>query len=469
MKKLAVLILMVLAVSSVCGATDLVIEQVVLRDMNSTEDWPNNATVSKCVAADDADIFMSGSQALRLTTTDSGVATARHEAASTTDVRNGMGVWFYVDEANYPLLSTLKLRIREGAGNTKGYTATYYDDTDMNWISPDHWNYRWVSKEAFAGFADPTAWTTTYPVRSVELQISREGDPNVSVVFGNVVTDNASKGGVVLCFDDAKDGVYDYAFRRIEAYGSNACVGVISGSIGNNNFMTLAELQELYDAGWDLTNHTFDGSSFAGLTKAQALEQIQDGKQYLLNNGFYRGSNVLIWTGNVGYPTNKTDWYGSDLAAPYTKMIRGTSFHYPESDVIGGTPAMGGASPWTRDRWDQIPHIGIYSTDANETWVGSYQTTVNNIITNGGVAVLYMHDVRDEDITNPGSVDIELGLLEDMLAWLKAQEIAGNLKVITFTEWYAIANKNGGAEVFLDNKQSKPSFNQALGKRYKKK
>jgi hypothetical protein len=63
---------------------------------------------------------------------------------------------------------------------------------------------------------------------------------------------------VVLSFDDGWDSQYDIAFPYLTSKGMVATAYVVEDYIGQANFMSLAEVQELYTAGWDIANHTKD-------------------------------------------------------------------------------------------------------------------------------------------------------------------------------------------------------------------
>ncbi len=428
----------VLVLCSVCFGTDVSCSLTTVRDMDATENWDalSNANV---VITEDTTNVIRGTQSVKFSIEADSLQAVTHTLSAVT-LKNGVGIWIYFDnDANMQAVTQIQLYVQEDGSN--GYWNRIYQDDNENFYPyvSGKWNYVWIPKSFLKvnSVGTPTAWSTSYSATIIKLRVQRDAGTATHFEVGGIVTDNSNMGGFVICFDDAKSGVYDYAFPLIRAKGWRACIGVISSLVGTDGYMTLAQLQELHTAGWDICNHSATHPTMDSLTQAQIISQIQTCQAYLWANGLYRGSRVLILPGNEAIPSPATTWYGSDLATSYACMVRGNSLAYP---AVTKMTLQNTGSTWLREcRWEQIPYYAIYSTNANETWSGTYEAAISNITDNGGVVAMYSHNIITTD-AGAGSVDMELGLLTDMINWLYQEEQAGRLKVVTFTEWYAIAN-----------------------------
>lgn len=96
-----------------------------------------------------------------------------------------------------------------------------------------------------------------------------------------------------LIFDDARDTVYTDAFPLMRARGLVGTLPIISSFVGTPGFMTVAQISELYDAGWDIVNHTrshLPAATMAGFTQAQCFAEIDACEQFIRSNGWIRNN-----------------------------------------------------------------------------------------------------------------------------------------------------------------------------------
>jgi len=432
------IVLLILAIGSWCWAADVSCSLTPVRTMSAAEDWDALTIAGDVIITEDTTNVISGSQSVRFSLEDDGLLTITDTDTAVT-LKNGLGVWIWFDDdTDMQAVAQIQVYVQEDGSN--GYWNRLYQDDNENFypFEAGKWNYVWLPKSYLKvnSLATPTAWTATYSATIIKFRIARDTGVATQFNIGGIVTDNPNMGGFVICFDDAKAGVYTYAYPLIKAKGWRACVGVISDKVGDAGYMTLAQIQELHTAGWDICNHSNTHAVMNGLTMAQVVSEIQTCQNYLWANGLYRGSRVLMWPGNEAIPTTVTDWYGSDIGLGYGAMIRGNSLSYP---AVTKMTLQNTGSSWLRGRWEQLPYYAIYSTDSDETWAGTYEAGISAITDNGGVVSMYSHNVIATD-AGSGSTDMEIALFTEMINWLYQEEQANRLKVITFTEWYTIAN-----------------------------
>lgn len=114
----------------------------------------------------------------------------------------------------------------------------------------------------------------------------------------------AGRPTVLLTFDNAYLGVYQNVFPKLAALGMQASC-FVSGDqedvIGGSTHMTVAQLKELYDAGWDVCpNGTPTDDPLSNLADMSAvLAGLEQVKSWLATNGFMRGHDCTCYPNGV--------------------------------------------------------------------------------------------------------------------------------------------------------------------------
>lgn len=105
---------------------------------------------------------------------------------------------------------------------------------------------------------------------------------------------------VLFTFDDNEDTMYDVAYPLMAPYGIKGTAYVAptgASGVGVSDSCTLAELQALYAAGWDMAcdGTTDDTAMTAQASVAAAVTNIQGVASYLTSNGMTRGSDHFCY------------------------------------------------------------------------------------------------------------------------------------------------------------------------------
>lgn len=77
-----------------------------------------------------------------------------------------------------------------------------------------------------------------------------------SVAFSSLYYKRKAKPKVIVGFDDNWSSQYSEAFTYMSRRGIPGTIYAVQDYVGASNYMTLAQLQEVYAAGWDIGNHT---------------------------------------------------------------------------------------------------------------------------------------------------------------------------------------------------------------------
>lgn len=218
----------------------------------------------------------------------------------------------------------------------------------------------------------------------------------------------------IIQFDDAYDSEYIKGFPIFEANGQQGVMYVRTDAIGTAGFMTVTQLKEMQTAGWDISNHTTDHTLLSTLEEADQRTKINDAYDWLVANGF-----------------GKTAWFlaypGGDYNSTTIKVAK--EFHIVGRRVSGVT----------------IPHFRFGENGLDTAWVVqgrgiSRDTGVNTVKANIDTAIdtdalimLYLHGIVD---ANPDVYENLTSEVQEISDYLKTREDAGDISVVTLTEYY---------------------------------
>lgn len=100
---------------------------------------------------------------------------------------------------------------------------------------------------------------------------------------------------LVVQFDDSLASVYDNAFPIMEEYDIQATMFTVTGRIGNGGSLSLEEMREMQEAGWEFGSHTASHPRLAELEPEKQREEIEGAKQWLLDHEFYGGADLFAF------------------------------------------------------------------------------------------------------------------------------------------------------------------------------
>lgn len=139
----------------------------------------------------------------------------------------------------------------------------------------------------------------------VSMQVRVEAQPATAteVIFDSLIRDTKQKPQVILSFDDGWDSQYNEGFRRMHKKGFIGSIAVVPTLVNTPSYMTLNQLHEVYDYGWELTNHTYNHVNLRNVDAATVRSEIQLCENWLNTNGFTKSSNIVVYP-QGGYNDN---------------------------------------------------------------------------------------------------------------------------------------------------------------------
>jgi hypothetical protein len=200
-----------------------------------------------------------------------------------------IGIWFYLPDGEAEKINSVgfDLNLYKTTGSTDVLQGRFY----TTGMAKSGWNFMAFPTSVFTAVNGGTL----AEVNHARLILRKPNTTTLTLYVGPLVHSFRSRPKIVLTFDDAVDDGY-WAFEQMEPYGFRGSCGIPFGKIGSDggtNYLTVAEFQEMYDAGWDCSHHGDDG--FTTITLEEARTLIRANLAEFRGRGWTRGNNFGIF------------------------------------------------------------------------------------------------------------------------------------------------------------------------------
>ena len=207
-------------------------------------------------------------------------------------------------------------------------------------------------------------------------------------------------GIVLLQFDDVVETQYTNAFPILDEQDMQATamvnVGYIGRIVAGTKRTSVAQLDELYEAGWDIGNHGMYHLNLLDVDDDTIDREIREAHEWLADHGFERGAGYFC------YPYALYDQHVVDTVAEDHDLA-----------FTGGRPAL----PRLANRY--VIQRALADPDA-ESAIETLDLTAGF----GGLTVLFYHDIS-------GDMEAEFETTIEYLAELREE---GRLRVETVSD-----------------------------------
>ncbi len=154
----------------------------------------------------------------------------------------GGNVTIYFTEDGFTNFFAYTVRFEEGAG-------TEYHQSDGDWVFFTIPSY---------SFAKQGAGNSDWVNEQTQIRVictCQTGDTNGVTQVGPIYGDLRGRSKVAITFDDSNDTDFTGALPTLNTYGMRATSYNAESLIGTTNHLTLAQIQGLHAAGWDIGIH----------------------------------------------------------------------------------------------------------------------------------------------------------------------------------------------------------------------
>jgi peptidoglycan/xylan/chitin deacetylase (PgdA/CDA1 family)/predicted secreted protein len=372
----------------------------VLDDFDNLASWVGNN--ANALSAQDTNIKMHKAYTAKFYTDSDGALTTYTKTINLdlSDLDNLLFVFYVADESKTtPGIFTFYL------SNDAGFANHYYYSVSPN-VVRSGWNYLQVNRDSFSSWGSPS-WSSN--MTRMQIYIDYAAGQQGEFYFDRIIKNHYERPRLVMMYDDARASVYTKLWSWIQSLNVKVTIPVTSGLVGDSGYMTVGQLQEFYNAGHDIINHSDTHTSFTSLTQEQIEAEIQTCEDFLVANGMTRSAKFLAHPNNAVNATSRLA-----LLAKGIIRARGGPFvgiqQYPIEDPL-------------EMRTSFYPIDTTTKTDC--------KNFIDELVAKGGVGITYTHDIVDVP-TDP----YESGTEE--MKYLLEYAVLKNVQVCSFSQAMAL-------------------------------
>jgi len=228
--------------------------------------------------------------------------------------------------------NTVKLVFSSDSAATKTATATLtinkQRDNLLFWnVYPDSSDFAFGGGETFSNTMNYLAVEAT----------SAGGTTGGVIKIHGIWKYQRRRASVQFVWDDGWVSQYTNAFQYLARKGLVADMAVSVDYVGGN-YMSVAMMDEMYRAGWDLTIHGSKNHNDVSLTTGALLRaEIKKNQDWVLANGWTRGAYEYVYPGGIINSATDSKAQLRSLGFRTARIVSGAGVHlvYPTPWGIG--------------------------------------------------------------------------------------------------------------------------------------
>lgn len=372
-------------------------------DFESTGDW----TISGTGASLEADTinFRTGTQGIKLNSVNGSSAYMTKTINKNFSANTNITLWIYIYDVTK--MGGAILLYLGSTTNISTMNMSVTRDLSSKEFT-NGWNRLQIPKSDFVSAGGESFDNTMIRMRLRCLAVSGQ---NASITFDSMYTDQFSRPKCIISFDDGASSLYSEAYNYMATKGlkGTAFVPMTPTRIGQSGFCTLAQLKEMYNAGWDIGGHSYSHVDYTTLTIPEAESEMITEIKALIDAGFIRSAYHQAWPFSA---------YNSNLIASANKVgmkSSRTGESLLQSNVVSDYQSL--------CRYEILTSLTL--TD--------YQTVIDNAISRGKLVYFNLHKVVTPTSQN---TDITVADFQALIDYIKTKVDADLIDVVTTSEWY---------------------------------
>lgn len=250
-------------------------------------DWTYDGTAGGSKSDNtDTTYIKQGSRSLKITAASGASQNGSARKTISQDLSNcgSIGIWVYVEDIT--LINTVTLYI------SSNWSASFFSKAPEagtgNQLA-NGWNFLTVSKPDW-NTTGGELWSNT--MTTIRVRVDKDAVAGESsVYFDGWVCQNRTRPKVLFTFDDGAKSVRTNAYQYMLDRDIPGTLYLIGSNLASptGTQLTVSEIQEMYDSGWDVADHTFDHLNLTTLTQAEIEEQFTLNRAEFQSRGWIRG------------------------------------------------------------------------------------------------------------------------------------------------------------------------------------
>ena len=373
------------------------------------------------MTADNTNVH-SGAGALRLSVTTAGQSTLAGKAFSspiqfTTETL--FHLWFYVPD--YP--------VQQNIYQVQLIMTSYSSNPGISWSDQvsatvvmtnvsgsdcvPGWNHVCVKASDFYKEGSEVGANWTRPMTAMKIRAYTQTGKTGYVTFDSFSYAQETMPRCLLTFDDGYDSIYTVAYAKMNPLGLKGTIyitkNIVEEATSPYGAITKEHLNEMYEAGWAIANHTVSHPYLDTLTQSQVKDELMGCYEWLIENGWSRAAK------HVAYP------YGNIITS---SMIAACQ----SADMLTGRSIFGTSFPVQYLPVDNMYVLKSHCLGIPAT-LASMKVFIDKAIRNNGTINFFGHALEDGHVSGSywGATDFN-GLIDYI--------VSRKIPCITIDEWY---------------------------------
>lgn len=339
-----------------------------------------------------------------------------------------MAIAFYIEDQYSFNTLTMLLASSDGYADANNDWTKYFTISLSNTSAKLHrgWNYIKVHKDDFTNVGEET-WGVFKAIRFLVTIPTNKFNYAFTANDGAVITTTKfGIGGIYLNptydtpklmfnFDDSSKFWYQNGFPYMRQKGIKGTMFVCHDHVAENGgsaefYMSEAEHDVIYAAGFDIGNHSKTHGDLYAMTEAEVRAEYGDTQAYLVSKGWATGGWLSAPPqGKNNYITNKV------LYELGYKFVRGNKPQHLE--VVNSDNIM------------QFHTREIKGTTLAATVTG----WIDTMISRGMDLSLFTHHVVE---SNPDQYSVTIADFQTIVDYAVTKRDAGDIEIVTMSEFY---------------------------------
>ena len=364
------------------------------------EDFEDNTTftITNGTKAANTSEYKTGAKSMKVTA-NSGASCFVDKTISVVGIGDNVGLWVYCHTVPATTISYVNIKFTavENFSNLLSYS---YLAASLNL----GWNYIPIHA---------TKWTATGMTPGdamIKIRITLvalEGQQPI-ISFDSLYIRQKRKAKIMFTFDGGPyESIYTEGFPYLAAKGMKGTIYITSTFPDTTGMCTLAQLEEMYAAGWALGNHTVTHPYFTIVSQAEIEDELTGCETWLNSNGFARASR------HVAYPYGLNS-EASQVAMTNCGMLTGrlvSDIHYATQTTPMGDYRL----------------LRCYMFE-NTMTLAAVKTLVDTVERYGLTLCLLVHRL----LSVAGDTATAITDFQALVDYIQAK----NIDVVTIDEWY---------------------------------
>ncbi|HYE68531.1 MAG TPA: polysaccharide deacetylase family protein, partial [Anaerovoracaceae bacterium] len=209
---------------------------------------------------------------------------------------------------------------------------------------------------------------------------------------------------IIITFDDGWKSQYD-AYERLKQLNFKATLYICSSLIDKEDRLTLENIEEMYDGGWDVCNHTVHHTNLTEVSEKKAYEEVYGCSAWIYGHGFTRHKGYK----HFAYPEGA---YDDNII----KMLEKQGFMTARTTIPGSNTT----------KVLELGRASLYGM--------SKKNIRDLVLSDQEIVIISLHRMIPDDAKEVTELDLKESYFDELI-----HSIADSKRqVITMTEWYEL-------------------------------